>query len=551
MKYKLLDTGITDQPSSNTIRSTPTQPGKEDWGDYITRNLAKVPTLAYETARSGLGIGGAALKELHRFGEEIEEGAVKQFPFMKSVVTSDRELRNRARKIILPTMEEAREETRAVLPAYYSETRPGDAPAEFLLKEVPLLFAGGALKSVPSLLKGLTASAGILAGSEAGHRLGGYIGKQLGGERGEQKGAFLGSLGGGAAGGTLAHVATNRPSKFFEEKYLKNAEYSMLDKDLGKAHKELIAKRDKSLANLKEEATKRETRIDLLEKSRHPEYAKAEEAAKNIKEPAPEIQTVLKKIEKDIGLGVEKSEQSRIGAMAAQLENILTQTPPNLSELVTLQKNLNAAIYDKTLPPVTKKYYVQMRNTVNDALARIGKQHPEHGKPFSSAEAKTAELKRLRNEESDFNTHQKQTQREINKNYSEDVRNLNRDFRTTKESLKAQEKFAKQWGGLIGHGLSQAAAGGLSWFLEGILGFGIKGKAITHLIAALAKEGYKDVNAYSTMFREHPDLLQDYNQIIKNVSAGDKFKIAQQAKIINDKFDKYAVPRGKRYKLVG
>ncbi len=521
----------------NDVDSMPDE-SPENWAEYIGRNIAKVPALAYETARSGLGAGNI-LEEFGREAESIAERGQQTLPPGLRLPTAVKPLGRKVSRAVLPPTDIAHEEVKNIFPRYYVEKKEGDYPAEFLLKELPLLMYTGAFKSIPSLYKGIVSSASILGGSELGKRVGGYIGEQISGESGKRKGEFVGGLTGGITGSTAAHVATNRPSKFLKERTAVD-----LDKEFNKSHEALIKERNRTFENIKKDELAREQRIKELETSRHPEYAQAERAAVNIKDSAPEIRTAIKKLEKNLELGVETADRNRISEVGRQVENLLRKKDLTLDELKTLKKNLNAARYDKSLSPVVKNAYSDLVNATNETISRLGEKYPEHGRPFASAEQKTIELKKLKSEHSDFLKHQKEAMRDVNENYKNDLRNLKNELSNAKNTIKQQETVTNTLKPFV-KTMDKAVQGGLGLFLSWFLGFGTTGKAISAFAAPLLKEAGKNAKAYYTMFTEHPDIIQDYNDMIAAAVKNDTSKIVSKANIISEKMKSYQ-PEEKR-----
>lgn len=271
----------------------------------------------------------------------------------------------------------------------------------------------------------------------------------------------------------------------------------------------------------------------------------------------------LKKIEKNLELGIETADRTRIAEMARQIESLLDKGDLTLADAKTLKQNINAAIYDKSLSPVVKKYYTEMRNSVNEYINRIGEKIPEHGKPYSSAEQKTVELKKLKSEQKDFDTHQKEALKEINKNYNEDLRNLKREYSDNEElrnlkreysesksTFKQQEQFVNNIAPLVNK-FSGAAIGALAYYISSFLGFGPVGQKIAGFITTLTHEGIKEQRIYRSMLQDHPDLIRDFNNLIKYGVSNNKYQIANTINRINADINEYKENnKPKKYRLL-
>jgi hypothetical protein len=209
MSFRIISGGIKGSSPQHQIAQTtnelaqqPQEQPQEGWGGYAARNIAQFPTSAYGLARSGLGLGDLLQLYANRATKlpQNERAEVERLisPF-QSALLPYREAKEEARSFI--PSETARE---------YVRERPEDQWAQFALTELPLYAAGGAFKSIPSLLKALVGTAGLLGGSEIGKHVGGNIGETLGDR---EIGELIGGLGGGFGGSMLGHIASNRPSR--------------------------------------------------------------------------------------------------------------------------------------------------------------------------------------------------------------------------------------------------------------------------------------------------------------------------------------------------
>lgn len=197
----------------------------ESYTDYAKRNVAKVPAMAYELGRSGLGLGNL-LNFIGERSQQAGQGYLQQYP--QAIQQASQGLGNLgqlARRAILPTGQEANQEAQTLasfLPGstpegirYATEHRPEDYPAEFALMELPRIIASAGTGGIPGAAKAVGRSLGLFGGSEAGHAAGGALGELLGDR---QVGELAGGLAGGHYGQKLANIAMNRPGKYFPAK---------------------------------------------------------------------------------------------------------------------------------------------------------------------------------------------------------------------------------------------------------------------------------------------------------------------------------------------
>lgn len=467
----------------------------EAFGQRLVRNIAKAPTLAYEAATTGFGLGNLSNLVADRIKARLEQVGAPQ-----SVA---RGLTNLSPLRLLNTTQQAREQAGQVLPRYMTETRKGDAPYEFLVRDLPIAAASGGL-SAGNRIGTLLTGAGMYAGSAVGQNVGQALGKQVGEE---ELGGALGSLAGGSLGGAAGRVAQNLPSRVIPAKVKQKIE----------------SQRSQGLQNLQEETQARNTRMQELEQTRAQEYGQAEQAGKNVfVEGAPQLKQALQKIGRQLDAGIERSDLKRIGDISGQIERFANQKRININDAVTLKQNLNTALYDRNLPPTVRKAYTEYRNALSDFINQSGQKEPAFGKPFSSAEAKTIELKNLQKTRPAFEKAQKIAARVIEQEYKQALKKpAIIEFIDTHapESVKNIIPFLFKAGvgvtaNLLGYSTGKTlAAGGL----------------------------YGLVNEYNTLknaYKNHPDIFADYSNLLQAAVQKDIPRLTSVAAQIENKLQK-------------
>lgn len=411
----------------------------------------------------------------------------------------------------------------------------GESIFRYAVPEAALIGTTGGFSSLPAFLRSAAGSLGALGGSELATKGVETFGRKLPEETKERL-MFGAALGGGIAGSALTHASINRLSKIAPEKIAKKE-----INQLKKAKDNLLTERNKQLLKLEDEIRQRQTKIEELEKARHPEYEAAEKIAKQIKaERAPEIENLIEDIERKSGLGIEKAERQRIYDMSNQVLNLIKEGKASLSDAKILKQNINASIYDKNLPPVVKKYYTEMRDAVNEYIDRIGEKFPEHGELFKKAEQKTAEYKKLKEGTQEFKEKQKLEKQRINEEYKQNLQNLNDQYKTAKE----QEKLVKTIEKISGKVSNWGTAGLISGIAHLIKGDPIfSGLALAS--GRLAKGLYNEIRFATKIMKDHPELISEYKSLIKGGIKKDLpklinklNKIGENIKILSDKENK-------------
>lgn len=465
----------------------------EAFGQRLVRNIAKAPTLAYEAATTGFGLGNLSNLVADRIKARLEQVGAPQ-----SVA---RGLTNLSPLRLLNTTQQAREQAGQVLPRYMTETRKGDAPWEFLVRDLPIAAASGGLSSVGRAAGTLATGAGMYAGSALGQNVGQALGKQVGEP---ELGAALGSLAGGAGGALASRAVQNLPSRVIPPKLKQKIENQ----------------RTQGLQALEQQSQARQTRMQELEQTRGAEYAQAEQAGKNVfVEGAPQLKQALQKIGKQLDAGIERADLKRIGDISGQVERFANQKRININDAVALKQNLNTALYDRNLPPTVRKAYTEYRNALSDFISESGQKNPEFGRPFSSAEAKTIELKNLQKTRPAFEKAQKIAARTIEQAYKntlkdpETVKILDANLTST---VKDKIPYLFATGAKLTGSSYPIAAG----------------------IGAVAGFANRELSILRTAYKNHPDIFADYAQLLEAAARRDLPRLTNVAAQIESKLEK-------------
>lgn len=546
----------TEQP-----RAFDTNEGQESLGNYLLRNLSKVPALGYELARSGLGVGN------------IAELAARKAHAPQSIQT--------ALSYLLPTMGGAREEISKVLPSYMTESRPGDFPAEFALTEVPIIAAQ--IASGVGIPAALARSGAVLGGGYLGREMGGEVGEALGDR---EIGEMIGGLGGGIAGGALTQ--TRRPSKEISPKIQALEESAFEEGKLGRladiekemkpgmealrkqalSAPKMLAKektlfesaKKKAVMGKRKEITTYQKKITDIDKGRSTFYKAAEKLEKRAKAVPQKLIKTLSKIEKDLEKGLTFTDKSSLQHNIDTLKKRvgMDKTPKNLtiSDAKKFQKNFNDQIYNRDASRSFKREMGNITNALNDFIEEVGSE--EHTVNWQRGETETRKLKELQRNKKEFVNERKQEMadirrekfsaekevfskqsqqvakeqlRSLEKEYGSAVKKVNKE--TFQDFLSSQETQSRS-AGILEKILEHPSVN--KWGLSGIgvaLGSMMGGKfggAFGFLGGKIAQIATNEYSIVRNALKNHPEIAADYFKLI--INAG-KQSIPQTIKDVN------------------
>lgn len=469
----------------------------------LLRNVAKLPTLAYEAGTTGLGLGNVTNLLADRLENKFEQIGVP--------APAARFLTNISPLRLLNTTEQARNQVGKVLPAYMTESRKGDAPYEFLVRDAPLAAASGGLSTLGRAAQTVGTAAGLYAGSALGEQLGRKAGQAVGEE---QLGAALGSLGGGFAGSAGVRGLINRPSKIIPPKVQEKIE----------------TKRTTGLQNLEQEAQKRSTRMKELNETRGPLYEQAAQAGKNVyAESAPQLKEALKKVSSQLDAGIEKADLRRIGDISGQVERFANQKRINLNDAINLKQNLNTSLYDRNLPPMVRKAVTQYRNALSEFIDTVGQEKPELGQPFRAAESKTIELKNLQKTQPEFAKAQKAAKQLIETEYKQALKKP--------EVIKIIDQYVPEKVKNVLPSVFSFSLGGTAGKLLGI------NPLATSAAVGIGTQLYNEGRVLQTAYQNHPEIFADYKQLLKAAIKQDIPRLTSIATTIDTKLPSKTQPK--------
>jgi hypothetical protein len=548
---KIISGGLIGSSAARTqpnyTPQTQQQSQPESWGGYAARNAG--------------GAGEGFLKGLEALGSLFTPSQEHQQQQRQSQIEGlqrvNRMLQERGDQPFtnFPTNEQQLKQT---LPSdiYLGALNKGESfgPSKnitesalrFGLTEAPFIAASGGFSSLPSFGKAAAGSLGMLAGSQAGHA----IGEQIGGE----KGGIVGGLAGGLGGSFLTHGILNRPSKAYNKFKQAELEGTKIDYEgLGAEHKarlqNAVQVRNKGIEQLAQDKLLRDAKIKDLAESRTPLYNQATKAMADIKEPAVKFNNLIEDIGENVRRGVEKSDRLRVYDMLNEVESHIEGGQLSLKDAVQMQKNLNTklakakAFGAEALPNVVESKYKQVVKGLNDFIEEVGNKHPEFGKPWTEAEAKTREYKTLLKENKEFNKQQNLDLRELKSDFKETSKNLDTGF---KDSLK-QEKLVKaiefagegvkNWGlGFLGAAINKGLGG--NTLTSGLAGLGIK----------LGQEFVRETKLMNAIMKEHPALYKEYVSALKHYMKTEAPKSLTKIKEITKRATTLAQKEDKHHK---
>jgi hypothetical protein len=497
-----------------------------------------------------------------------------------------------------------------------------ESALRFGLTEAPFIAASGGFGSLPAFGKAAAGSLGMLGGSQVGHA----IGKEIGGERGGVIGGLVGGLGGSA----LTHAALNRPTslsknvydanvKDFETKKLQRLreleserlpeiertgkkitseklnlakEKSTFDRNVKDSVDKLTRNYKADLKKLEDARIAREAKIKELGNTKEL-YKQAKEARQlgKIKEPAPGLKSLLDEMEETYSIGTSPSEKKAIGRQLNEIKYHLRDGDLNLKYAVTLQKNLNTKLNKsklfkergegnpaQSLPSIVEKAYAEIiygEDGINEFIAKAGEKHPEHGDPFSQAEAMTAERGQLIQGTNRFNKEQTRQKQSLTRDYKEaknkiedtkfpeeqkiyskerqnqlndqlDI--LEKDYKTARNEIgkEAYDKFIKSdsqqnkfinWleNSYVGKKIDNWGLSALGMALAKVTGGGTYAYPVYVTAARLLRTAGREARYMKEVFKTHPEIFNEYISLFGQAMKHESPKLLTKIEALNNK----------------
>ncbi len=560
--------------------STNQKPPKEGPSDYIIRNIAKTPVLAYELARSGLGVGNIVEPLLR------EGGAPKWA--------------QKAARYILPTTQQANEEAQHVAPKFLTEHRPEDYWAELGLTELPFLgkaVAKGAVKGAVGLAKYGAKALTRTAGSKIGSSVGKAVGKKVGFP---ETGAGLGALGGGVLTGlalnkTLPSQAlpqkveqkqknqfeTNKSERLAEatqaaerELHLKKGELTKSIKELPKEKAQFQKLKDTAVKKVREDIKHYDDAIKKSGEGRAADYDQSAKITGAAQGKSDNINTTINEVYSDLPKGIDAADKSAIQYNLDALKAKTANGTLSVADAKEFQKNFNDQIYNYKASTPFKRQMNRVTKSLSDFIEQNSPE--EANAAWKRGEQATREMKLLQRERKEFlklknqqikdinnekfspekEVHHKETQRankeslnQAEKYHSDTIKSIGKEkyedfIKSTTDQSKAAKilekigNVASDWGlagvaGAIGKAVFGYKAGA-------VIGAGIKGYKIT-------KNQY---DIASQVMKEHPEIFKEYQQLIVDSA---KLSTPEALRRVNDlgkKIEKYGAKEPKKGKIV-
>lgn len=572
---KILRRGTTDYAQQgNHIKSAPSrspqpQPEQEEEGPggYIVRNLAKIPTLGYELARSGLGAGNLANLAARETGLFNQKQTPNQYKpgtpehYLEFKKSSPLNRPEELLRTILPTTQQANKEAEAAFstvssnPKYFTEHRPEDYWAETALTSIPFL-ARGAAHGATGLGRAALQQAGLLGGSEIGRLAGGALGETIGKE---ELGSALGGLGGGILGHKAVNALSNRPSKIIEPKVeekkqaiinrpleeIKTAKESMLNEPLAKIHREIKAKKESVANKPLMEIESYGKKLKQLEVERAPLYKKAEQLEGKSTGSPSSLQPVIDQVNERLELGIDPADYTKINKILAPLEGAIKKRSLSLNKTKKFQKNYNEQIYDRSASNSFKNILHPVVEGLNNFIEKIGT--PEHTQAWKQAEGTHKEFAQLKKGRKDFIASKKlelaknkaDYQRFLDEKKFEEskVRQNYKDFVAEKniEHKKLQDDYhssTNKFDQLVkdfskskygGNRASLIGLGGLGYTLKHIFGFA-PAAAITGAVKGVNLIR-SEMKIAADALKNHPEIYAEYAKLAAELPRIDKARL--------------------------
>jgi hypothetical protein len=491
------------------------KPKEESWNEYIRRNIAKAPALAYQAGRSGLGLGNIAESAAREAGapqwlqnvqrallpssqqaNEEAEWLANRYAEGQQGLSIGNVLQRAMSGAGVPESAPAQKVARAITPEkvsgkYYTESRPEDYWAEQALMAAPFLGAGAAASGLGGLLKAGATQAGIYGGSKIGSALGQEIGQYA---DLPETGGHLGGLAGGVLGAgapKIAHKLTTRPSAIL---------------------KPLIEKTEHAtMQNARRKVVDYEKEINRLKGEITPLYNKAE-ALEGVAERKPNINignisNALSKVTQEIIEVVGESELKNINSALEPLKTKLNGGELSVTSAKKFEKTLNAKRYDKSASNDLKNALAPIAKSLEDFIVKNSA--GESGKAYLEAKKAKSSLEQLKKNKQDF-----QKQQKLEFTEAKDRLNI------LDKAVQKSNKPAAALGGIIG-ALGIKAVGTLG------------GSALAGVAGGIAK-GYQflknEINITKHALQTHPEL---HAQWLKLYQDAPKLPVAQLVASIN------------------
>jgi len=476
---------------------------EESLGGYALRNLAKVPTLAYEIGRTGLGLGNLtnlAARETGLFNQkqannEYKPGTPEHYlEFKKSSPLNRPE---ELLRTVLPTTQQANKEARSIAsnftanPDYYTQHRPEDYWAEIALTSLPFL-ARGAAHGASSLGRSALQQAGLLGGSEIGSQLGEALGETIG--KGEL-GATIGGIGGGILGHKAINALSNRPSKVIAPK--------------------VQSKKDEILNKPLNDIEEYGKRIKQLEVERAPLYKNAEQLEGKAFANPSSLRPIIDQVNERLELGVDPADYSRVNKILAPLEAAINKQSLSLSQAKKFQKNYNEQIYDRSASNGFKSVMRPVIDGLNNFIEQTGS--PEHTSAWKQAEAAHREFANLKKNRKDFIAEKKLEGKKLREDY---------DAATNKFDQLVKDFSKSKYGGAKA---SIVGLGGLGYALKKIFGFA-PAAAITGAVKGVQLIR-NEMRIAADALKNHPEIYAEYAKLAAELPKIDKVRLVT---ILND-----------------
>lgn len=461
---KILQGGLKGVKASSPITPLYEPQQEENWGEFLTRNIAKTPANLYKQARTGFGLGELIDLGLRKTTPSTPVPENDQFKDIYQYLANFRE----GQRAAFGGGGQAQKEASAIFPQYMAESKPQDWLMELLSTELPMAFMTGNLSSVGKAAQYGKTALGVYGGSQVGRNIGGDIGEALGDR---EIGETLGAIGLGHVGGLAARKLA--PSKMFPPA-------TSLD--------------EKGIQNEIHDYKNKMTDLDELRKEGYNTSSKLEGSTKG---NASNIVNAIKEVENDLYSGVSKPDRILIADNLQSLGSKIRRDTLTLKEAKQFQKNFNDQIYNKNVSNSFKRQMTKIVGSLNDFISQTGS--PEHNENWQKAEQATRELKSLKRNEKEF------------------IREKQSDI---KESRKEQKAIANNLKDIAVKGISNYGLGGIAGAIS-YLKHGTTGSGLIALGVHLGSKALKEVKYAKEVFKHHPELLQEYFSAIKSAAKQD------------------------------
>lgn len=546
--------GVINYNPIDVSESQFTAPQSENDAQYIRRNIAKFPATAYQTARTGFGLGDIAnqiwnsktaqtvsealmgtpqerAQTKEAFDTLVEKNIPSWLPSTKKRLLAQGKTPEEISKTLdFFSQPQAEKESRLVAslftnnPDYYTQQRPEDWKANAALGALTSAGVGGVASGLKGVASGLLGSGGALLGSAVGSRAGEYAGQVINDpELGSTLGGLAGGLAGGVAGSRIPEMYQrfkDRPSQALLPKA-----QALEEEAIAQAERN-VGQKQEAIKGLKEQRREYDVKGQMLDEERYPLYQKARELEQGAVGKTDKLQIAIDRANKVKGLS--PTQRRIFNNQLMDLETDVRSGRMSLANAKGYKEVLNDVIYDPKTKNVLKKPLSEVRNALRDFIYESGS--PEHTAVYKQAEATHGQMKQMLKKRGP-----------VRAEIGDEISILREGIQTEKQAIQAakeQISTLKQIAG--GNDIDPLNLAAAAKMIGSALNVPTKlmvlGGGIYKGIKSLGNE--KALLSHINKF--YPQLAQEYAALANNMPRMNPAQIAAQVNLLGDKVQRIA-----------